>query len=220
MKSALGLNNKNESNRPISNPFGDFSKNESDRYQGVTLRSRRGDQTVEVQLPGNDNNITNFEVPLSPGLLRGKTGNSRNFDESYSANKAGITDREITGSFPQGNPDDNYRRAQIEQGLGLTPSEGKINHNSSYLAQVDKVKQLYKLGRYEAGLIEIDQMVREYPTNPKLYEMRGTLLSRLGYEKLAISSWSQALKLNPKNKSLQKFVGRRRNLIERRPASK
>ena len=79
----------------------------------------------------------------------------------------------------------------------------------SYLAALDHIKQLYKGARYEAALLEIDELVRAYPTDPKIYEMRGTLLDRLGRGDLAIKSWNQALRFDPGNQSLRRFIERK-----------
>ena len=59
------------------------------------------------------------------------------------------------------------------------------------------------------NLVELDQMIRQYPTDPKLYEMKGTLLDRLGYRELALKAWDESLELDPANGSLKKFMQRR-----------
>jgi len=80
------------------------------------------------------------------------------------------------------------------------------------------VKQLYRVARYEAALLEVDELLVVYPTDSKIHEMRGTLLDRLGRTDLAIRSWNQAIRLNPGNESLRRFVERRAN-TKRSPAS-
>jgi Flp pilus assembly protein TadD len=71
------------------------------------------------------------------------------------------------------------------------------------------VKQLFRNGRFEASLIEVDHLVKLYPTSGRLFEMRGTLLDRLGYGKLAVRSWKQALEFEPRNLSLKKMIEKR-----------
>ena len=90
------------------------------------------------------------------------------------------------------------------------PSEDSVPaSDESYLGALDQVKHLYHAGRFEAGLVEIDGLIRQYPTAPRLHQMRGTLLDRLGQSELALKSWNQALRLDPKNASLRKFIERR-----------
>jgi len=101
-------------------------------------------------------------------------------------------------------------RRDIEKDLGLMGvAEDTPLPEQSYLGAIDQVKQLYRAGRFEAALVEVDDLLRLYPTDPKLYEMRGTLLDRLGKFDLAIRSWKQALRLEPTNTSLRKVVERK-----------
>ena len=81
--------------------------------------------------------------------------------------------------------------------------------DESYLAKVDVIKQLFRGSRYEAALIETDSLIKLYPTNAKLYEMRGTLLDRLGYPDLALRSWKQALEFEPRMLSLKRLIEKR-----------
>jgi Flp pilus assembly protein TadD len=131
-------------------------------------------------------------------------------DEGYRDRAPGISDREITNSLPQGTKDAEGQRRDIENGLGLSPlEESAPAADKSYLALLDHVKQLYKTARYEAALLELDEMVRAYPTDSKLYEMRGTLFERTGRVDLALKSWNQSLRLDPENQSLRRFVERK-----------
>jgi len=121
-----------------------------------------------------------------------------------------MADHEITHSFPQGSPTDEGERRSIEEGLGVMASEDSVPAaDQSYLGALDHVKLLYRQGRYEAGLLELDGLIRQYPTSPKLHLMRGTLLDRVGQSELALKSWNQALRLDPKNASLRKFIERK-----------
>ena len=55
----------------------------------------------------------------------------------------------------------------------------------------------------------MDDVLKLYQTDPKLYEMRGTLLDRLGKADLAFKSWNQALRFDPANQVLRRFVERK-----------
>lgn len=52
-------------------------------------------------------------------------------------------------------------------------------------------------------------MIKIFPTDAKLYEMRGTLLDRLERKELALRSWNQALRFDPSNQRLRKFLERK-----------
>jgi hypothetical protein len=61
--------------------------------------------------------------------------------------------------------------------------------------------------------------VQIHPNNGRLFEMRGTVLDRLGYTDLAIKSWRQALEFNPSRLGLKKLVEKReqqRNIASER----
>lgn len=209
-----------EASKPISDPFGDFYSAEKEKNENMILRSKQGDRSFEVEIPKQDQSVTDFVVPLSPEFINeGKAvaASNGNIDGTYSATHPGMTDREIASTFPQGSSDLMKDQNAIESELGLAPSEkDRPSQDSSYLGSLDRVKQLYKLRRFEAALIEVDTMLRLYPTDPRLYEMRGTLLSRLGYEELAFKSWQQSLELKPSNLALRQYLEKRESRI---PAS-
>ncbi len=220
MKKIFAADNGSEESKPIHNPFGNFGAAEKEKYSNMILRTKQGDKSIEIELPRDDHSVNEFVVPMSPEYINeGRSpasmggGGGNQMDSSYFAKTPTMTDREITRNFPKGNPEFEWERTQIEQGLGLTPSADETpDADQSYLAGIDKIKQLFMLRRYEAALIESDAMIRTYPTDPRLYEMRGTLLSRLGHEDLALKSWEQSVELNPTNESLKKFMGRRRSI--------
>jgi tetratricopeptide (TPR) repeat protein len=218
MRTWLGVNDS-ERVRPIANPFAEYSTSK-DASQTMILRTKKGDRSVELEIPGDPQHLSDFVLPVSPAFKNmdrnpaaasGDANTSIESDESYKTKTPSFSDREITRSFPQGLAEDENKRREIEQSLNLTQSEDDTLSEStpSYLASVDHIKQLYRAQRYEAGLLTIDELIRVYPTDPKLHEMRGTLLDRLGRRELALRSWNQALRFNPSNLSLKKFIERK-----------
>jgi len=217
-RSILALDTENADRRPISNPFGEYYANGgAESSSPIILRTKKGDRSVEVELPGTEGSMTDFVIPVSPAFRDSSRSPASSMegtiseDESYRDRSPSLSDREITANMPQNASEDDGARREIETGLGLVPTqEPTPQHDKSYLAAVDHIKQLYRLGRHEAALIEIDDMIRTFQTDPKLHEMRGTLLDRLGKTDLAVKSWNQALRFNPGNQSLRKFVERRK----------
>ncbi|MCM0606972.1 MAG: hypothetical protein KA715_12855 [Xanthomonadaceae bacterium] len=216
---------KEESAQPIENPFGDFYNAAKASKSPMIFRTKKGDRSIEVEIPESDKDITDVIMPMNPDFNemnssgRNVASNTQ-YDYTYDERKPTIADREIEQTFPKGNPNDEWKRREIENGLGLAPTQDETpDSDGSYLAKIDKVKQLYNMGRFEAALLEVDPMIRQYPTNPKLYEMRGTVLQKLGYQDLAIKAWGQALEFNPSNIGLKKFVDRQKYVQSRKLAS-
>ncbi len=216
-KHLLGIND-HERAHPIANPFYSYRGSASDPAQNMILRTKKGDRSVELEIPGNSAHLSDFVLPVSPAFRdtdRSPASNSIGddaiqIDESYKSRPPTLSDREITHSFSQGSPEIDAKRQNIEKSLNLAPNEDNnvSERSTSYLASVDHIKQLYKTARYEAALLETDEMIREYQTDAKLYEMRGTLLDRMGKRELALKAWNQALRFDSKNESLKKFIDR------------
>lgn len=223
----FGVNTAPESVKPISNPFAEYTyQNHKESTQNMVLRTKKGDRTVELEIPGDQDHLSDFAIPMSPSFRESNrpTYSMNDFnestgsgvDESYKDRSLTRSDYDIIHQFPQGSPLDADKRKNIEQGLNLAPSlEGPDldDKTPSYLAGIDRIKQLYHHHRYEAALIETDGMVSVHQTDPRLHEMRGTLLDRLGKRELAIQSWQQALKLRPENKSLRRLIQRRQTTL-------
>lgn len=212
----------NRTNTPIRDPFGDppaAGEPGSPESDGgaMIFRSRRPDGSVELEVPRGAAGVTDFVLPsssLPAGALQRPAsspgGDGPGKDESYLNHPPTLADREITHEFSQGAPEDQRTRSRIERGLGLMATDDATPDRSrSYLGALDHIRQLYHATRYEAALIETDALIRDYPTAPRLYEMRGTLLDRLGHEELALRSWNQALRFDPGNASLRAFIERR-----------
>lgn len=198
-----------ENSKPIDNPFAESRWKDAEQSNNITLRTRRGDQSVEVELPNKYG--SDIAVPMNPRFMTEQQRNNVNgVDYSYAEQKPTMADREIASTFgTTGSVEDEKRKREIEQSLGLQESDELPNMDQSYLARVDVIKQLFRGNRQEAALIEIDKMIKDYPTNAKLYEMRGTVLDRLGYKDLALRSWKQSLEFKPNQLALKKIVDRR-----------
>lgn len=218
---AFGSSSTTDRSKPIENPFGDFSPDVQGVSQPIILRSKTSGRSVEVVLPQPDHDTSDVVLPFTnvtgDSRAPASTGGSGDLDHTYSEKKYGFSDREILASLPKTlTAAEEAKRGELEKELGLKPGDVDTPEGEqSYLASIDRVKQLYRLGRFEPGLIEIDSLLRMYPTNPKLYEMRGTLLDRLGYTDLALKAWQEALELKPENATLRRFIERKRQVKDR-----
>ncbi len=208
----------------IHNPFGDYYTNaKTDSSQNIVLRTKKGDRAVEIELPKTGEDNTDFIIPVSPAFQDNRRAPASADEDlkDYQNHAPTPADREITRAFSQGGlGEEEGRRREIELGLGLMPAEDTVPAaQGSYLGSLDHVKTLYRRGRFEAALVEVEALTRQYPTDPKLYQMRGTLLDRLGQPELAFKSWSQALRFDPQNATLRRFVERKQQLQKRSVAS-
>lgn len=199
---------------PIDSPFGSFQIAPQSENSNITLRSRKGDQSVEVEFPQTESSELSVPMNLKHGIRGTETAlgetAENGVDYQYVKHKPTGADREIASTFnSKDDPIADAKKREIENNLGLQASDELLNMDESYLAKVDVVKQLFRGSRFEAALIEIDSLLKLYPTNAKLYEMRGTLLDRLGYPDLALRSWKQALEFEPRKLALKKLVEKR-----------
>ena len=216
VKSILSIESK-EKPKPISNPFEDYQTGRRDENQTMILRTKKGDRSVELQIPGDPDKLSDFVIPVSPAFKETTRApaSTNEPDLVYQAHHPTQSDREITESFKQNTLEDQSKRQEIEQGLHLTSPDDQANDSerdeskNSYLSKLDFIKELYKRARYEAALLETDELLVLYPTDPKLHEMRGTLFERLGQHELAVKSWNQSLRLNPSNPGLRKYIERK-----------
>ncbi len=195
----------------IENPFGNYNQETNDPSRNITFRSKKGDQALELEFPEKGN--SDMVIPMNSKYQNNERTSIAGTDEvdyQYKDRKPSMADREIASTFGGSkNLEDESKRHEIEQNLGLQPSDEAPNMDESYLAKLDVVKQLFRTKRYEAAMIEIDQLVKSYPTNSRLYEMRGTLLDRMGYQDLALRSWKQAIELDPTRVTLKKTIEKR-----------
>jgi len=84
--------------------------------------------------------------------------------------------------------------AADQEMLGNTPPPGR---SKSYLATLAKVGEMYADHRYELALIEVVDLEQQYPKDPRLQAMKGSLYQKLGKGALARQAWKRALELDP-----------------------
>jgi hypothetical protein len=205
--STVFATNEKKTDGPISNPFEGYAAPNATE-NGTVFRTRKGDRSFEVAFPDQDSKLDEVALPTTTAA---QPEDSIPYDDPYRNRKPVIADREIADSFPKTGGEFENERTDIEQTLGVMPSADATPHaDKSYLAGLDRIKRLYRDGRYEASLLEVEDLLVDFPTAPRLYMMRGTLLDRLGRSELAIRSWQQALRLEPTNASLKKYLDRKR----------
>ncbi len=129
--------------------------------------------------------------------------------------KPNMTDREFEANMPKlAEPDDRYL---MESALGLGENGGP-GQAPSYTLMIDKINDLFRLRKYELALVEINQLLGFYPTDPRLYKMKGTILVKTRNFKMAELAWTRAAEFAPLDASLKSALAklRERNLSEAR----
>lgn len=83
--------------------------------------------------------------------------------------------------------------------LGKTPPPGR---SKSYLATLAKVGEMYSSHRYELALIEVVDLEQQYPKDPRILAMKGSLYQKLGKTALAREAWKKALEIDPSDTTI------------------
>ena len=84
---------------PIDNPFGAYDVSQRDSSKNITFRSKRGDQAVEVEIPGDREDVV---VPMNNRFNSAPDRNPASVDGvdyTYSDSKPTPGDREIASTF-------------------------------------------------------------------------------------------------------------------------
>jgi len=216
VKQFMAIEDTGFDNKPIDNPFGTLSSKSSEKEgrRALVVRSKKGENSVEFEIPTEQSDQSDWEIPRE-SLNFSEIPETKNQDWSKYSNKGiSVADREIVSGLLLEKPENAAARKNIESELGLAEIEELgDSSSSSYLGRLDQIKQLYREARYEASLLEVEGMLQQYPMDPKLHEMRGTLLDRLGHPDLAQKSWGQALEIQPKNDGLRKYLEKKQGRL-------
>ena len=151
--------------------------------------------TVEIPYAARDYTI---EVPLSEV----KSSTSPSLKEAQIGNPT-VSDREVTSTFPKPSAENADQTALLDRAFGVGPKGGP-SQAPSYLMGVAKVKELYKLKHYEYALIQLNNLLSDYPSSVKLLKMKGSIYLKMGRLKLAEKAWLRALQLSPADVAVKK----------------
>jgi tetratricopeptide (TPR) repeat protein len=81
--------------------------------------------------------------------------------------------------------------------LGKDPKDQKPLPPRSFLTGMAKIGEMYSSHRYELALIEAVDLSQQYPKEPRIEAMKGSLYQKLGKTELAREAWKKALELDP-----------------------
>src|SRR4051812_6176656 len=93
MKNFFAVGERSYREPPINNPFGGYLAGAQGNRENIILRTKKGDRSVEVELPGNHGDMTDFVVPVNPAFSDGNRGpasvNDGMVDERYREKTSG-----------------------------------------------------------------------------------------------------------------------------------
>lgn len=85
----------------------------------------------------------------------------------------------------------------------MTKTSKELNE---LLKRFFKAQQLIYDRQFHSAIIELDQLIKERPDLVQAYVMKGTSYFLLNETKSAVAAWKVALKLDPENVDLLKFL--------------
>ncbi len=211
VKSFMAIQEPRQESRPIENPFGPMYEASSTKSGGkrdsLVVRTKSGERSVEFEIPSGGAGQGDLEIPAEGESSETRAGGRAPASEGYASRQPSVADKEILWKIPEAPAEQSAARREIESELGLREVASRdAGPSRSYLGRLDQVKQLYRESRFEASLLEVEDMLQDYPMDARLHEMRGTLLDRLGHGDLAVQSWKQALEIQPSNEPLRTYL--------------
>jgi tetratricopeptide (TPR) repeat protein len=71
-----------------------------------------------------------------------------------------------------------------------------------------KARTSYQQEDFDSAITAISDAIEVNPFSPQAYEMLGSIYYRLGWNGMAVENWQHALKLDPSNETLKKYISR------------
>lgn len=162
------------------------------------VRSRVGDTEYVVEIPHAAEDY-DIEVPLSALESQARGGGG---DRPSGLGSPVATDKELMESLPDITKKDPTKSAFIDKAFGMGKSMGPVESPSLILG-LSKISNYYKRKEYEAALIEINNLIPDYPNIPRLYKMKGSILIKIQDFALAEKAWQKALDLDPRDATVR-----------------
>ena len=112
---------------------------------------------------------------------------------------------QVGGLEPGAELDEKGAEAKAAKG-GVDPWAGKEDKPApsrrSYFMGLEKVKQLYRAGKYELAIVFLKKLEEDYPNDVQIMSMMGTLWLKVGQPELARESWEKVLAIEPQNRAV------------------
>ncbi len=171
------------------------------------IRTMAGQTEYSVEIP-HAASFYDVEVPIAE--MRGGGDALMGGNGLKPTKNPQITDRELVANLPKLSMATREERALLDQAFGMGDAGGPTQP-PSYVMGIAKINELYRQGKYELSLIEINNLLSFFPTSSQLYKMKGTVLIKVNNLQLAERSWMRAQELSPNDPVLVKGIERLRH---------
>jgi hypothetical protein len=184
------------------------------------VRMSDGERDWEVEFPETASGYE-LRIPIKGGRRsdgvdvrgKGKTAADREIEANMRRNNPDMereghyVNGEHTLDGPKEQPGSELGNRQGGQwGKGADPLAGTEDKPApsrmSYVRGLDDVKRLYRAGRYEAAAEYLKDLDTDYPNDPKVMAMLGTVYLKIGQEDLARQYWERVLQVDPGNREV------------------
>lgn len=167
----------------------------------IPLGKKRDDG---VDVVGDD--LTAADKQLLESLRRRNVGMEREGIFENGKNKADPEGKNQLGGLEPGSELDKDGKPKAGEQKGVDPFAGTEDQAAptrrSYFLGIDKVKKLYRAGKYEVAIVFLKKLERDYPSDLQVLSMMGTLWLKLNQPELAREYWEKVLKIDPTNRSV------------------
>lgn len=165
---------------------------------GYQLRIPLNDGSKKVDVKGKP--LTEADKELLASRRRQNVGMEREGIYADGQNLADDERRNQSGGLRPGAELDGGDSGDVDVWAG---TEGEpAPTRQSYFLGIEDVRKLYRAGRYEMAVVQLKDLDEDYPDDPKILSMLGTLYLKLGQEDLAREYWERVLQIDPTDRAV------------------
>lgn len=96
----------------------------------------------------------------------------------------------------------------LHQGKLPEAQDKKLPPTLSYLRGIQEVERLFAGEQHNEALVRLTPLLEQYPDQPRLYLMQGTLYRKIGEKKMALLSFKRAQELDKDNPLIEEALMR------------
>lgn len=165
---------------------------------GYQLRIPLNDGSKKVAVNGAP--LTEADKELLASRRRQNVGMEREGVYADGQNMADDKRRNQEGGLRPGAELDGQDPGAVDPWAGTEDAPAPTRQ--SYFLGIEDVRKLYRAGRYEMAVVHLKDLDADYPEDPKIMSMMGTLYLKLGQEDLARDYWERVLQVDPSDRAV------------------
>ena len=144
-----------------------------------------------------------LKVVYVPHAASNLTGEEK-IDQLALLETKGLIPKKVEGpeeSAEEGIPKKKKKPEKIEEDIDMLMKM----ETTRYLL---RAREAYQRDDYDSAITSISEAIDVNPFSPQAYEMLGSIYYRLGWNGMALENWQRALRLEPDNDMLRKYIAR------------